>query len=203
MLMGKEKLADDLMQNAKVVHDATVKLSKLVDDLLSVSRIERGKFEVVMAEHDLMELIQECCQELEPNVKKKEITFEIEKTNEATTFYFDSALVKQVHLNLLSNSIKYSNKGGVIKIAIRTLNGSNIQVGVTDSGIGISDHERSHVFERFYRTKQAIESGEVGSGLGLAVARMLIEKCGGKIWYESTLGKGSTFFYSLPMKQKL
>jgi signal transduction histidine kinase len=110
----------------------------------------------------------------------------------------DERKFKQVMLNLLSNAVKFTPEGGMVTVAARPV-GSMLEVSVTDSGIGIAPQDCEAVFEEFRQVGQDAERKAQGTGLGLSLTKKFIELHGGKIWLKSTLGKGSTFSFTLPI----
>jgi signal transduction histidine kinase len=112
----------------------------------------------------------------------------------------DERKFKQVMLNLLSNAVKFTPEGGSITVAAREVDGM-MEVSVTDTGIGIAPEDCEAVFEEFRQVGQDAERKAQGTGLGLALTRKFIELHGGKIWLTSTVGKGSTFYFTLPIAQ--
>jgi signal transduction histidine kinase len=112
--------------------------------------------------------------------------------------YADRSRVIQVLLNLFSNAYRYTPAGGMITIAIRALDGE-VQVDVADTGIGIPEQDQESIFERFYRADHPVVREQAGTGLGLPIARSLIEMHGGKLWLHSQVGVGSTFSFTLPV----
>ena len=117
----------------------------------------------------------------------------------------DEERLRQVLTNLIGNAIKYSPNGGEIRLggwAARGLNGrESVVLYVADEGIGIPSHELPHIFERFYRIDSSLRRSTAGTGLGLFLARKIVEAHGGQIWARSEVDKGTTFFFSLPVEQ--
>ena len=109
----------------------------------------------------------------------------------------DLASIEQVINNLIGNAIKYSPNGGSIRVAGRVMPGS-VEVTVSDEGMGIPIEEQSRIFERFYRVDDALSRRTQGSGLGLYIAKAIVEAHGGRIWVDSTPGRGTAFSFSLP-----
>jgi signal transduction histidine kinase len=112
----------------------------------------------------------------------------------------DGALLHQAVYNLVENAIKYTPNGGSISIRART-EPDHLIFEVEDSGIGIAAEDKPRLFEKFYRSKQREARAQQGTGLGLAIVRSIAESHGGKVWVESELGKGSTFFLQIPLTQ--
>jgi signal transduction histidine kinase len=112
--------------------------------------------------------------------------------------YGDPKLVREVVLNLLSNAIKYTPQGGSIAVSMGT-SGDMVQWAVRDSGIGISREAQAHLFEKFYRAENAVVMNTEGTGLGLYLARLVLERSDGRVWCESEEGHGATFTFTLPV----
>lgn len=199
LLKKKETLTEQQVDMANTIHETAVGLARLVDDLLSVSRIERGKMEPTPSKGDLLKLLKVCLHELEIQAEEKQIHLEFEKQTELAEFMFDADLIKQVYLNLLSNAIKYTPGGGKVTTRVKYDNETKmVQVDVADTGMGIPEEEQANVFQRFYRSQRAVDQGIEGTGLGLSVAKMIIDKSGGRIWFESLRDQGTTFSFTLP-----
>jgi signal transduction histidine kinase len=109
----------------------------------------------------------------------------------------DAARLEQVLSNLIGNAIKYSPHGGAVRVTGRALP-DEVVVSVSDEGIGIPIEEQSHIFERFYRVDDALSRRTAGSGLGLYLAKAVVDAHGGRIWVESTSGHGASFSFALP-----
>jgi signal transduction histidine kinase len=198
MLLNKpEDLSEKQLERVTSIHTATVHLAELVDDLLNLSRIERGSLEPEWNESDLKGLIQEVESELEQPMAEKQHRVTHEFDEQLNAFFMDARLIRQVVMNLLSNAVKYTPQKGVIEVRLQ-VKGEEVVVEVADTGIGIAQGQQDRIFEKFFRTKEVVESGIGGTGLGLSVAKMMVEQCGGRMWFTSQEGKGSTFGFSLP-----
>ena len=136
-------------------------------------------------------------EDFRPLADGRNVTIEVRAIEEHSDVRIDSLRISQVLANLLSNALRHTPEGGRIEIGI-TNGVPGVEVSVTDSGSGIGSDELPHVFERFYRADQSRTRSGGGSGLGLAIAKELVESHGGRIWADSTLGRGSTFAFSLP-----
>ena len=182
------------------VYRSSRRLSELVKDLLSVSRIEAGRIVIDKQPFDLVEVITGAVDDLAVTAQQKGIKLTFEKPKGALGQAFgDAQKATQVMVNLIGNSIKYNRpKGGWVKLDVSRQN-HELLVRVQDSGIGIKKEEQKHLFEKFYRTEDVMTSEHQGTGLGLFITKNLIELMGGKIGMESEFGKGSTFFFTLPV----
>ncbi|HPR90736.1 MAG TPA: HAMP domain-containing sensor histidine kinase, partial [Synergistaceae bacterium] len=177
-------------------------LQSLISDLLSLSRIDAGKIELRKSYIDLLQEIRGLEEVFSERLKELGLRLEIETTESVPRVYADRDRINQVIFNLVGNAIKFTREGGVIKVsAVHRQPENDIMVSVTDSGIGISEQELGHVFERFYQVDKHEGREYGGTGLGLSIAKDLVELHEGKIWVESSLGEGSTFTFTLPLKQ--
>jgi two-component system phosphate regulon sensor histidine kinase PhoR len=173
------------------------RLTQLVAELTELSRIETGKAELKLEPVNLNQLADEVIARLSPQAERQKLAIAREFATDLPPVPADKDRVRQVIANLVHNAIKFTPPGGEIKIITRTLEGSAV-VDIADTGIGIPKEDLPHVFERFYKGDKA-RAGE-GAGMGLAIAKHVIEAHGGKIWVESEEGKGATFSFSLPLK---
>lgn len=177
-------------------------LISLIDDMLNVSRIERGKMEFLFEEAELLPLAQMTYEQLIPQAleRKLELSFMPPK-KPLPKIMVDKEKIRQVMNNLIDNALKYTKEGSV-KVKLWQ-EGEEIKFSVTDTGKGISQEESSTIFEKFSRGKESVRQS-AGLGLGLYVAKIVIEQHHGKIWAESPgIGKGATFIFSLPIHSDL
>lgn len=176
------------------------KLSDLVADILDVSRIEKGKLNYTKKIFNLEELIEEIVADIQPTYPQHRIVL---KNGKDVSIYGDPMRISQVIVNLLTNAIKYSPKADKVIVKVFKTKGAknSITVGVQDFGIGIPKSEQGKIFERFYRIGDEQRETISGFGLGLHITSEIIKRHGGYIWVESTLDKGSTFFFTLPTKK--
>lgn len=182
------------------IHDARLsadRLIGLVNDLLDVARIEGGKLTVVPQDVDLGVLTRSVADELSPLVKEKQQRFLSAGCEERLPpVVVDPQLIRQVLLNLLSNAIKYTPEGGEIRVRIER-RGGQLEWSVRDTGIGVPAAARDRLFEKFYRAENAATTDTEGTGLGLYLVRLILERSGGHTWFESEEGAGSTFGFTL------
>jgi PAS domain S-box-containing protein len=171
------------------------KLATLVNDLLDVSKIEAGKLQLSVAEFDMVKLIEDTNELTRLNSPKYDIEFNTEVGTCMVSA--DSQRIEQVLLNLLNNAIKYSPGADKVVVTLRCAR-DKVTVGVQDFGAGIPLDKRVQIFSRFYRIEET-NPNISGLGIGLYISAEIIARHEGKIWVESEVGKGSTFYFSLPM----
>jgi signal transduction histidine kinase len=170
-------------------------LARLIDDLLSVSRIESGKLTVELGPVDLQEVIAEVVGTFEGQTGHRFVT---DLDPELASVLADRDKVVQVVTNLVSNAVKYSPEQATIEIVARSV-GDHAELSVIDHGIGMTDEERSHLFEKFTRADRPEVRKAGGSGLGLYITKSLVELQRGQLWVRSSPDAGSTFSVSLPL----
>jgi signal transduction histidine kinase len=181
-----------------IVKSNVDRMAELVSDLLDVSRLEAGRVRLTLERLDLAGVVLEISQELAETMRQRELTLHCSLPPGLPPVCADRGRVVQVLLNLLSNAYRYTPAGGKITIAVQAL-GDEVQVDVTDTGIGVSGKDRELIFERFYRADHPVVRKQAGTGLGLPIARSLIEMHGGRLWLRSEAQAGSTFSFTLPV----
>lgn len=182
----------------KVYHSSD-RLAKLVEDLLNVSRIESGRLKINKRDFSFAESVQRATDELQVNAKNKslDLAFVPPPTPLATVFA-DPDHVYRVLVNLIGNSIKYTEQGWV-RCFVTQFDPQHLLFAVSDSGLGIPKDSIPHLFEKFYRADRKEIAGIQGTGLGLYISKKIIELMGGQLWVQSEVGKGSTFYFTLPI----
>jgi signal transduction histidine kinase len=184
----------------QAIYDSGNYLLELINEILDLARIESGKMEFQLEEFDVSLVIDEVVLISEPLIKGKNVELKHKFNDKPSYVYADRKRVRQILLNLLSNAIKYTEQGYV---NVETLNNdSDVQIVVTDTGIGISHEDIPKVFEEFLRIDNQITRQTTGTGLGMAITKKLIEAQGGKIWIESELQKGTKVYFTLPFVKK-
>jgi len=173
-------------------------LLSLISDVLDLSKIESGKIDLRLKRVAMSKVIDSLRSTMMPILARKKQSLDIEIEDGLPPVHADEAKVRQVLLNLLSNSAKFTPDGGKLRVeAVR--NGNRCQVSVVDNGIGIKQKYQKRIFEAFYRVDNPLTEEKGGTGLGLALARQIVEQHGGQIWVESEYGKGSRFTFTLPL----
>ncbi len=174
-------------------------LTQLVEELLELSRIESGRVPLKLEPVSPFTLIEQAVQRLKMQAERAQLKIFIECPPDLPPFPADPNRLEQVIVNLLHNAIKFTSVGGEVHIAAQQTK-TSILFSVQDNGQGIASADLPRIFERFYKTDRARSGG--GTGLGLAISRRLVEAHGGTIWAESLEGKGSTFYFSIPLAGK-
>ena len=169
----------------------------LTEDLLEVSRLTSGSIEFEMEPLPLELVIEEVCTSFGPRLAEKRLGLKMELPAKLPTVLGDPSHLSRVLSNLVANACNYTPSGAII-VGARPVNGS-VQVSVSDTGIGIPPAEQKRLFTHFFRGEHEIVRSNKGSGLGLLIARSIVEAHGGKIWVESEPDKGSTFYFTLPI----
>lgn len=194
-----EKSGDEvLVKSLERIHVQIEKLTKLITDMLDVSKIRSLGLAFQKQSFELNDLIKEVIEEIGMIHPDYKIIF---KTDSDFSVFADRERIGQVLINLITNAIKYSSKNGDIIIK-SVLNQKYIIVSVNDEGIGINKNYQQKIFERFYRVEGKSEKTFPGFGIGLFIASEIIKRHKGKIWVESEPGKGSRFYFSLPLQKK-
>ncbi|MEO8637997.1 MAG: ATP-binding protein [Candidatus Taylorbacteria bacterium] len=180
-------------------YDSNERMIALVNDLLNANRLESQKFQYNFATADIQELFDSVLFDMHHEAMRRDITISLEPVAEKLPpVYVDVEKIRQVCQNLLENSIKYTMKGGFIKIHL-SKEGEFVLISITDNGIGIPKDQYGSIFTRFFRGTNASKLETDGTGLGLFVVKNLIEKHGGKVWFESEVDRGTVFYFTLPI----
>ncbi|GGC93558.1 PAS domain-containing sensor histidine kinase [Thalassobacillus devorans] len=185
-------------QFLNIIYKESTRLQTLIKDLLELSKLEKAEFNLNLENIRLDQLLQDLLTIIEPSAEKK--TIRIRKDMDPDSLIEgDSARLKQLFLNLLTNAVSYSSQNGEITLILRQLE-DKVHVSITDTGIGIPKEEIPRIFERFYRVDKARSRNSGGTGLGLAIAKHILEVHEGKIEVDSEPGKGTTFHVTLPKR---
>jgi len=178
-------------------------LISIVEDILFMTRSDVGQFEIKQQpEVNLLVLARQVVTSLEPQARKADVAIHTDIPTPSSLLYVDPQRMKQVLINLVTNAVKFTPPEGTVTIRARDYDEQFALVSVVDTGFGIPAEDRQHVFERFYQSNHVQQSKMGGYGLGLSIARLIIEQHGGVIDFESTVGKGTTFFFTAPLDRE-
>jgi signal transduction histidine kinase len=182
------------------LNEETALLSRLVNELQELSLAEAGELKLVYQAEDITKLVKQAVTPWQPQLAAKEISLSLDLPDNLPPVNIDWQRVNQVLHNLLENAVAHTHKGGTINVAA-IAQGDWVEVSVSDTGEGIPAEDLPHIFERFYRVDKSRARATGGSGLGLTIAKRLVEAHGGKITVQSKLGKGSRFSFTLPIAE--
>jgi len=192
----KKDAGKDFLDFVEKISESNSKMIKLVNNLLNITRISQKKFSLKKEQFDILEILSKAVRENKILAKTKNVKISLIDATKNNSFAIgDRRGIKAVVDNLLSNAIKFTREG-IIKININRKK-NKIIVCVKDSGVGIPKNEQKRVFQKFFRGSNEARYKTEGTGLGLYLAKNIVEQCGGKMWFKSKEGEGSTFCFSL------
>jgi len=183
----------------EVIGQESARLARLVQGILDVSRIEARKLDLKRESIDIIPLLQRVVVNLQSSTSLHQ--FVVPHADSLPRVWGDEDRIAQIFLNLLDNAVKYSPQGGKITVTAEA-EGKAMVISVTDQGVGISDKEKTRIFRKFHRVNGRDSREAYGHGLGLYITKGLVEAQGGRIWVESSVGKGSTFTFTLPLADR-
>jgi len=188
---------DEKREHLRAIDRATDRLTELIDHLLDMSRLEAGLLKLEKVPTNISKVIKEAAAEAEVRAPRHVIVADLR--NRLPSVNIDAKRIRQVVDNILDNAIKYSEGGGRVVVQAQRAE-SELLVSIADQGIGIPAKELPSVFDRMYRIEQRLTPDIGGVGLGLAICKGLVEAHGGRIWVDSKVGQGSTFYFTLPIQ---
>ncbi|MFN2377811.1 MAG: sensor histidine kinase [Candidatus Binatia bacterium] len=194
--LSRDKVdAIHLLEILKTIEQGAAGMDRMISDLLDVERMSHDKLDLRLEEIDLLALLKECVDMFDPVVTSKSFSMTIHAGPEPIVTGLDHDRILQVLSNLIGNSLKFTPKGGAIELSL-CRKGAEVEISVSDNGPGIPEQARSRVFEKFSQLKT---SDRRGLGLGLFIAKWIVEAHGGRIWVAPGGGTGSTFCFTLPI----
>ncbi len=183
-------------------YESNTRMITLVNDMLVADGIQSGRVHYGFKHTDIIDLMDNVLFEISPQASKKKISIEYKnKFENLPQAYIDPETMRAVLQNLLENAVRYTMDGGKIEIDVKKEE-NYLTVSIADNGIGIPEDQQKNVFARFFRARNAIKQETDGSGLGLYITKTMVEKNGGTIYFKSTEGKGTTFYFSVPLLSK-
>lgn len=191
---GDEAAEQRELKTSRRLQHLTARMNRLIGDLVDVSAIEAGRFAIAPQEHDAAALVKDSVEAFLPAAAAKGVSLKLGPSSGPCRGRFDSERVLQVLANLISNGIKFTEPGGEVTLGVEQANGA-LRFAVADTGPGIAPGHLEDIFERFWQVRKGDRGG---LGLGLFISQQIVEAHGGRIWAQSELGRGSTFFFTLP-----
>jgi len=198
--VGEEMSPEDRVNFLRVILNESDRMTKIVQDLLMLSRFDAGDNDMHFEDFDIAVSAKNICEALLLNVKKRNMTMELHIPDTPVRCRGDRPRLEQVMVNIITNAIRYTPDGGAIAVRVGS-GGGLVWFSIKDTGIGIPKEDIPRIFDRFYRVDKARSRSLGGSGLGLSIAREIITKHGGQIDIDSEPGKGTTVTVCLPEKQ--
>jgi len=192
------KITEKQKKSLTMILRNTRRLDALIADILDISKIQGGNLKLELEKTDLAYCIKESVETVKTFAVKKNISITT-KIGKLPKFKFDKNRIIQVLTNLINNATKFTPENGKITIEAE-MQKNNILIKVKDTGIGLAEKNLKSVFKPFFQIIPSYKIRDKGTGLGLSICKGIIEQHGGKIWIESKLGKGSTFYFTLPLK---
>jgi signal transduction histidine kinase len=194
----KEDASGAAREQADVVLQSALRLRSLIDDVVNLRHVETGEAELELEQLSLNELVTAITEEFDSLVEARKQNVSIELASQPPMVEADRQKLHLVLANLLSNAIKFTPEGGRIQMAVETKR-DEVWVSVRDTGIGIPPRKQERIFDRFYQVEPSLTRRFEGMGLGLSIAKEMVELHGGRIWVESVEGMGSSFTFALPL----
>jgi signal transduction histidine kinase len=193
-------IPDQVKERLGKINTHSDNLVKLINDLLDISRIESGRVEMKMSRCNLAVMVENVHDLLTPQMRDKDIRWSAEVDPAVPEMSLDAGQAERIFINLVGNAIKFTPARGLISIQAHLHEGM-VTVEVSDTGIGIGEEDISRLFDEFYRVDNQINQNVKGTGLGLALAKKIVEAHHGKMWVTSKIGEGTTFHFTLPVEQ--
>ncbi len=205
LIAGKiGEIPDTVKERLAKINSHSDNLVSLINNLLDIARIESGRVEMKFALHPVKPMVDNVADLLTPQIKDKDIKLIVTVPDDIKEVYVDISQAERVFINLLSNAIKFTPKSGTITIAaLPEINMGFVTFEVTDTGIGIPAEDLKKLFNEFYRVDNEINQNVKGTGLGLTLAKNIVEAHHGKIDVKSKVGVGTTFSFTLPLSAEI
>ncbi|MFA6320796.1 MAG: sensor histidine kinase [Candidatus Omnitrophota bacterium] len=176
------------------------RLARLINDILDLQKLEQGKMTMKIRDNNINETVCEVCEMMSHVAKDKKLKIIMSLSEDLPIISFDKDKIIQVLMNLMSNAIKFTEKGTVTVSTIKDNN--TVQVSVSDTGVGIKKDDIQYLFQKFSQLEMGLERKSGGTGLGLIISKEIIERHKGRIWVETKFGDGTTFHFTLPIKER-
>lgn len=196
------KLTKTQKEYVDKVYESNEREIHLINSLLNVSRIDSGKIAVRNRPTNMRDLIQSVVGDVEVGLSDQKRKIDLHVDDNIPVMDIDPDLIRHAYQNIITNAVRYTKENGKVSILVDVKNGELV-TKISDDGIGIPKAEQERIFEKFFRATNALKKETDGNGLGLYLAKTVIESSGGKIWFESSEGNGTTFWFTLPIKKDI
>ena len=201
ILMKKDEVdKEQLIQYVETGLANTQKLNKLVSELFELSKLDAKQVQLQAEKFSVSDLVQDVAAQFKPEAEAAQVRLELDLTENAPMVYGDIALVERAISNLIDNAIRYTPAGGEVRI-IPTINGDGVGVTVADTGVGIAPDHLPRIFDRFFRADESRAADYGGAGLGLAIAKKIVELHNSTLLVDSIVNQGTTFSFTLPFRK--
>ncbi|MCC6537967.1 MAG: PAS domain S-box protein, partial [Bryobacterales bacterium] len=198
LMLDREYPPEKQKKFITIIHKESTRLANLINDFLDVQRMESGRQEYRFSRVPIGHILQDTAALFRPSSPQHQ--FEVVFEEGLGDVRADADRLRQVATNLVSNAVKYSPKGGLVRLEARLVpDGNAVQITIADSGLGIPQEALPRLFEKFYRVDNTETRKIGGTGLGLSIVRQIVDAHGGRIWVESKVGQGSQFHFTLPL----
>lgn len=195
----REMIAEEHREPMETIIRNATRLKEIIESLTNVDNYETGVARIRQKTLSISRIVKEVVASFQDMAASKNITLQTDTKDEDLQVEADANKITVALSNLVRNAITFTNEGGHVMVAVESVTG-HVQVSVKDDGVGIPADDISHVFERFFQVESHLTRRHTGMGLGLSVAKTMIEMHGGRIWVESVEGQGSTFSFLLPLR---
>jgi len=196
---GEDELKRKQLDYFRILRENAGRMSELIDNLLIVSRIEQGKFPSKKEEFYFKDLVEQLIKDLQIFASASNVRIEFILAENMPKVFLDKFRMRLILDNLLSNAVRYTKGGGRVEVKLSKQK-NNLNIEIKDEGLGIPPEDRKYIFQKFFRASNVQNHQTQGTGLGLYIAKCLIDDYGGKINFKSEQGKGSTFWFTIPIK---
>lgn len=203
LYMVEENDIESEKEFLNIINEESERLSRLINDVLDLSKIEAGKMTFIIQEEDLVILINKAIKNMFGFANEKKIKLIAETEEENIKVLIDKDRMLQVLANLINNAIKFTPEEGTVRLITKIIDENFVELSVKDNGVGIREEDKERIFEKFKQSEDILTRQAGGTGLGLPICKNIIEYHGGKLWVESEYGNGSEFKFTLPRANSL
>ncbi len=195
---GRISSPADMSTYLNLVKESNERMIRLVNDLLDVSRVEMGRMTFFPKQTNIYVLVEKIINASAPFAKANNVSLSMEAPETLPNVLTDPEKISITIQNLVDNAIKYTQEKSEVKVSLEA-DSKFVKISVKDKGVGIPQSQQKHIFKKFFRSDNIMKNQTIGTGLGLFIARSIVEGNKGKIWFESKEGEGTTFFFTLPI----